>query len=138
MYLISGVPILAFLAAAALLARPAMRLFYGETYLVFAPGMLWMTVFYALLFAYWPLQSALKAIRRTRPVFVANLLAILVMATAGVWAIARWGVFGTIAGQALNAAIVGVVLWTAWRGSSIETDGPRPLEPACVERASKE
>jgi O-antigen/teichoic acid export membrane protein len=136
MYLISGVPILAFLAAAALLARPAMRLFYGETYLDFAPGMLWMTVFYALWFAYWPLQAALKAIRWTRPVFVANLLAILAMATAGVWAIARWGVYGTIAGQALNAAIVAAVLWTAWRGSSIETEPLMPFEQTGVERPS--
>jgi O-antigen/teichoic acid export membrane protein len=136
MYLISGVPILAFLAVAALLARPAMRLFYGETYTSFAPGMLWMTVFYALLFAYWPLQSALKAIRWTRPVFVANLLAILVMATAGVWAIARWGVYGTIAGQALNAAIVAAVLWTAWRGSSIESKALMPFEQTGVERPS--
>jgi len=36
------------------------------------------------------------------------------MFTVGVWAIQKWGVYGTIAGQALNSLVVGVILWSAW------------------------
>jgi hypothetical protein len=32
----------------------------------------------------------------------------------GVWAILRWGVYGTIAGQALSAGILSLVLWSTW------------------------
>jgi len=75
-----------------------------------------MAVFYALLYVYTPLQTALKAMRLSRPIFVANLIAILCMFTIGIWMILRWGVYGTIAGQALNALLVGAILWGAWIG----------------------
>ena len=46
--------------------------------------------------------------------FIANLLAMILMFSAGIWMIYRWGVYGTIAGQALNALVVNIVLWSAW------------------------
>jgi Na+-driven multidrug efflux pump len=73
-----------------------------------------MAVFYALLFAYWPLQSIFKAAQHSRPIFVANILAIVSMLLFGIWAIINWGVYGTIAGQALNALVINLVLWGVW------------------------
>jgi Na+-driven multidrug efflux pump len=76
--------------------------------------MAWMAIFYALLYAYSPLQTILKSAQITRPIFVANALAFLAMFTIGLWAIQRWGVYGTIAGQTLNALIVTIILWATW------------------------
>jgi O-antigen/teichoic acid export membrane protein len=113
-YLIAGAPILGVLGLAMLFPEQILRLLYGETYVSYSAGMAWMALFYALWFAYWPLQTALKAARLSRPIFIANLAAILSMFTIGVWAIHRWGVYGTIAGQALNSLVVSVILWQAW------------------------
>jgi O-antigen/teichoic acid export membrane protein len=113
-YFVSGIPILGVLVIAMLFPAPSLRLLYGETYVGYSSSMVLMALFYALLFAYYPLQSALKAARLTRPIFIANLAAIGAMFTVGIWAILRWGVAGTIAGQALNALIVTVALWQAW------------------------
>lgn len=113
-YLISGLPILGLLVLVSVFPKPILNLFYGETYLPYSGGTFLMALFYALWYAYWPLQAAFKALRLTRPIFLANLGAILCMFTIGVWAIQQWGIYGAIAGQALNALIVGVGLWATW------------------------
>jgi O-antigen/teichoic acid export membrane protein len=122
MYLTAGLPILGVLALAILFPAQILYLFYGDAYLAYKDGIWLMAVFYALLFASYPLQSILKAARLSRPIFSANLLAIFSMFTVGIWMIFRWGVYGTIAGQALNALVVSLVLWGLWismrRGSS--------------------
>jgi O-antigen/teichoic acid export membrane protein len=110
----AGIPILCFLSIAILFPIPLLRLLYGETYVPYSSGMVLMAVFYALWYAYWPLQTALKAARLSRPIFIANLAATMAMFTVGIWMIYQFGVYGTIAGQALNALIVGLILWTAW------------------------
>ncbi len=74
-----------------------------------------MVIFYALLYAYGPLQSAFKAMRRSRPVFTANIVATIAMFTFGIVAILRWGVYGTLGGQVLNALLVNLILWESWR-----------------------
>jgi O-antigen/teichoic acid export membrane protein len=102
------------LVIAMLFPIPLLRLLYGETYVSYSSSMVLMALFYALLYAYYPLQTAFKAARLTRPIFLANLAAIGAMFTVGIWAILRWGVTGTIAGQALNALIVTLVLWSTW------------------------
>ena len=112
--LILGVPLLAYLAAAAILAEPALRLLYDTKYLGFAAALPLISLQYALWFLYFPLQVGLKAMQTTRPIFRAHMLAILSMFTIGGWAIGRWGVYGVIGGQALNALITGAVLWAAW------------------------
>jgi O-antigen/teichoic acid export membrane protein len=114
-YLVAGIPVLGFLGIAILFPAPLLHFLYGDTYVGYAGGMALMAVFYALLYAYWPMQTALKAARLSRPIFIANVSATACMFTIGIWAILRWGVYGTIAGQALNALIVCVVLWVAWR-----------------------
>jgi O-antigen/teichoic acid export membrane protein len=113
-YLIAGLPILGLLVAVSLYPRLLLSLLYGDTYLPYSQGMVLMAVFYGLWFLYWPLMSAFKAVRRTVPIFVANLVALGTMSTLGLWAIRRWGVYGTIVGQALNALIVAAILWGAW------------------------
>ena len=115
-YLVSGLPILGLLSLAILFPTPILRFLYGETYLAYSGGMVLMAIFYALWYAYWPLQTAFKAAQISRPIFIANLSAIAVMFTVGIWAITRWGVYGTIAGQALNALVVAIILWWSWVG----------------------
>ena len=114
-YRIFAIPILGFLALVVIFRVPLMQFLYGDTYLPFSNGVIIMAIFYALWFAYWPLQTALKASHTSRPIFIANLAAICAMFTAGIWLIQSWGVYGTMAGQALNALIVAIVHWTAWR-----------------------
>lgn len=114
MYLTAGLPILGVLSLAIIFPGEILYLFYGDIYLAYREGIVLMAVFYALLFAYWPLQSILKAARLSRPIFTANLMAIGSMFTIGIWMIFRWGVYGTIAGQALNALVVALVLWGVW------------------------
>jgi len=113
-YLLSGLPILGLLTLAVAFPKPLLRLLYGETYLAYSSGISLMAIFYALLFAYWPLQSGLKAARLSRPIFIANMTAFLAMFAFGIPAIRKWDVYGAIVGQALNALIVGLILWAAW------------------------
>ena len=113
-YLASGIPILGMLAIALIFPTALLHALYGDTYVAYSAGMSLMALFYALWFAYWPLQIVLKAAQRSRPIFTSNLAAMLVMFTVGIWMITRWGVYGTIAGQALNALVVAIILWSSW------------------------
>lgn len=114
-YMVTAVPILGLLGLAVLFPKPLLQFLYGETYLEYSNAIYWMAIFYGIWFIYWPLQTALKAVRISRPLFIANGIAIIVMFTAGILMIYQWGVYGTIAGQALNALIVAVILSIAWR-----------------------
>jgi O-antigen/teichoic acid export membrane protein len=114
-YQVFALPILGFLALVVIFRVPLLRLLYGDTYLQYSNGVIIMATFYALWFAYWPLQTALKASHTSRPIFIANLAAIVAMFTVGIWLIQNYGVYGTMAGQALNALIVALVHWAAWR-----------------------
>jgi len=114
-YVFNGLPVLALLGFAILFPRQILGFLYGETYTPYSQGVVLMAIFYALWFAYWPLQTVLKASRQSKPIFIANLVAIVLMFSLGLLAIRLWGVFGTLAGQILNALAVNVVLWTAWR-----------------------
>jgi O-antigen/teichoic acid export membrane protein len=113
-YLITSLPVLGLLALAVIFREQIIAALYGDEYLVYSNGMFLMALFYALLYLYSPVQSALKAVQVSRPIFVANLLAILAMFAVGIWMIYAWGLYGTISGQALNALIVNLVLWAAW------------------------
>ena len=121
-YLVSGIPILGLLSIAILFPVPLLRLLYGDTYTPYSAGMVLMAIFYALMYAYWPMQTALKAARFSRPIFFAYLSATAAMFTVGIWMIQRWGVYGTISGQALNALIVTVILWGAWNKMNVTRD----------------
>lgn len=114
-YLVFGAPILGLLGLAVVLREPLLRLLYGETYLPYANGVFLMAIFYGLWFAYMPLQTVLKATQTSRPIFIANLVAIAVMFTLGIWLILSFGVYGTMLGQAVNALVVLLISWAAWR-----------------------
>jgi O-antigen/teichoic acid export membrane protein len=126
-YFTTGIPVLGILAIAVLFPEQLLHLLYGDTYLAYSQGVVLMAAFYALLYAYTPLQTALKAMRLSRPIFIANLIAIVCMFTIGIWMILHWGVYGTIAGQALNALLVTLILWAAWAGLSQKR---KPLKPS--------
>jgi O-antigen/teichoic acid export membrane protein len=127
-YLVSGIPILGLLIIASLFSESLLRLLYGETYIPYSDGLILMAIYYALWYAYWPLQAAFKAIRLTQPIFIANLAAIISMFTIGVWAILRFDVYGAIGGQALNAFVIAVVLWVSWGWVTHREDGRRETE----------
>lgn len=74
-----------------------------------------MVIFYIFLFLYSPVNTAFKSIRIGKPIFIANLAAIITMFTLGLFLIFEWGIYGTLMGQALNALIVCVILWVSWR-----------------------
>jgi len=135
MFLVTGPPVAFVLVVAVVFAEPILRLLYGETYVEYASGMRLMAVFYALLYSFWPIQSALKALERTRAIFFGSLGAMVAMATFGVWAILRWGVYGTIGGQAMSAAILSLVLWSSWlRWRQAPVDGAQASAAAEAER----
>jgi O-antigen/teichoic acid export membrane protein len=113
-YLALGLPILGILLVAMLFSEEILSLIYGDVYLEYSNGVVLMALFYALMFAYWPLQSIFKAAQLSRPIFIANVLAIISMFTVGIWAIINWGVYGTILGQVVNALVINVVLWGFW------------------------
>jgi O-antigen/teichoic acid export membrane protein len=115
LYGLGGAPIILGLAVVILEPARLLRWFYGTTYAAFPAELTLMAVFYGLWFAYAPLQIALKAVRRTQPIFVANAISLTLMLTVGVAAIRAWGVLGTVVGQALGALVVGVFLWFGWR-----------------------
>jgi len=114
-YLVAGVPIFGLLVIATLFPAPLLRLLYGETYLAYSGSLFLMAIYYGLWYAYWPLQTAFKAIRLTSPIFIANLTAIFFMFTVGVWGIRQFGINGAIGGQAINALVITLVLWGTWR-----------------------
>jgi O-antigen/teichoic acid export membrane protein len=109
-----GLPILGILILAMLFSEEILFLIYGNAYLEYSNGVVLMALFYALMFAYWPLQSIFKAAQLSRPIFIANVLAIISMFTVGIWAIVNWGVYGTIVGQVVNALVINIVLWGFW------------------------
>lgn len=114
-YLITGIPIAGLLFCAVEFAQPLLRLIRDDTYIPFSQGMILLASFYALWYAYSPLQTALKAIRHSEPIFLANVIAMGSMFTVGLVMIRTWGVYGTMAGQALNALIINIVLWLSWK-----------------------
>ena len=109
-----ALPVLLILIIALVFPEQILGFIYGDTFLEFSDGVILMAVFYALMFAYWPLQSIFKAAQLSRPIFVANVLAIVSMFTVGIWAILNWGVYGTIIGQGVNALVINLVLWGYW------------------------
>jgi O-antigen/teichoic acid export membrane protein len=115
-YLTTALPVLGLLVLAVFFPTPLLELLYGDAYVEYASAMGLMAIFYALLYAYWPLQIGFKAAGHSRPIFISNIAAIAAMFSAGIWMINRWGVYGTIAGQILNALIVLIVLSWAWTG----------------------
>jgi O-antigen/teichoic acid export membrane protein len=113
-YLFGGIPIVGILVLALIFTEPLLRLLYEDAYLFMSEGILWLVLFYFLWFTYWPVQSVLKAIKHTRPLFNANLIAIICMFTLGFLAVNKWGVNGAYIGQGLNALITNIILWRAW------------------------
>lgn len=113
-YLISAVPVIILLLLVLFFTPQLLFLLKGDTYLPFADGIYIMVIFYFFLFINRPLQMVFRAVRKGKQVFIANLLAAMSMFTVGIWLINRWGVYGAIGGQALNAFIISIVLAIAW------------------------
>jgi O-antigen/teichoic acid export membrane protein len=113
-YVVAGLPVLGLLVLVLIFTPQLLIFIEGETYLPFTNGIYLMAVYYLFLYVNRPLQMAFRAIRKGRQVFMANILAMASMFTVGLWMIHRWGLYGAIGGQALNAFIISAVLLVAW------------------------
>jgi O-antigen/teichoic acid export membrane protein len=113
-YLIAGVPVIGLLILVLIFTPQLLNLLSEDTYLPYADGIYVMALYYLFLFANRPLQMVFRAIRQGRQIFIANVVAMASMFTIGLWMIRRWSLYGAIAGQALNAIIISVVLGIAW------------------------
>jgi O-antigen/teichoic acid export membrane protein len=125
-YFFIGLPTVGWLLFISLFATPLLHFVYGDEYTAYAVGVPLMSIFYFLWYLYWPVQIAIKAPRISRPLFVGNALAIVLMFTVGLWMIQAWGLYGTIAGQILNAFVVAIILWVAWLKAPAEAY-PTPI-----------
>ena len=113
-YLAAGLPVIGLLVIVLIFTPQLLFLLKGDTYLPYADGIYIMAVFYLLMFLNRPLQLAFRAIRQGKQIFFANIIAMVSMFSIGLWMIQRWGVYGGIGGQALNAFIISFVLLLAW------------------------
>lgn len=113
-YLLAGIPVLGLLIIVLIFTPQLLFLLKGDTYLPYADGIYLMAAFYLFMFINRPLQMAFRAVRKGKEVFIANILAAASVLSAGFWLIDRWGVYGAILGQALNAIIISVFLLIAW------------------------
>jgi len=113
-YVAVGIPVLGLLVLVLIFTPQLLFLLKGDTYLPYANGIYLMALFYFFLYVNRPLQMVFRAVRQGKQVFVANILAMVSMFSAGIWLIGRWGVYGAIAGQALNAVIISLFLGFAW------------------------
>ncbi len=120
------VPVLAYLLLVTLAAPALLELLFGDKYVAYAPAVALFALQYALWFTYFPFLVGLKALQRTRPIFIAHGLAIVAMFTLGVALIQWFGVYGAVLGQVLNVLIALTVIGLAWRRESRIT-APAPV-----------
>lgn len=113
-YLIVGIPVLGLLVLVLVFTPQLLFLLKGDTYLPYSDGIYLMALFYFFLFINRPLQLAFRALREGKQIFLSNILAMVSMLSVGFWLINRWGVYGAIGGQAVNAIIISLVLIVSW------------------------
>ena len=111
---LGGIPVIGLLLVVLFFTPQLLYLLKGDTYLPYADGIYLMALFYLFMFINRPLQMVFRGVRQGKQVFLANILAALSMFSVGFWLINRWGLYGAIAGQALNAIIISIVLLIAW------------------------
>lgn len=124
-YLLAGIPVAALLILVLIFTPQLLFLLKGDTYLPYANGIIIMAIFYMFLYINRPLQMVFRSIRQGKQIFLANILAMLSMFSVGIWLIRRWGVYGAIGGQALNAVIISLVLVIAWHSILKRDKNPR-------------
>ena len=113
-YLLAGIPVFGLLVVVLFFTPRLLFLLKGDTYLPYADGIYLMALYYTFMFVNRPLQLAFRALRQGKQVFLANLLAMVSMIVLGFWLINRWGIYGAIGGQTLNAIIISLVLIIAF------------------------
>lgn len=115
-FLFAGIPVVGLLVIVLIFTPQFLYLLKGDTYLPYANGIYPMAIFYLFLFINRPFQMVLRAVRQGKQVFWANVLAAVSIFTVGLLLINRWGLYGAIGGQALNAIIISVFSYAAWKG----------------------
>lgn len=114
-FILGGIPVIGLLVIVIAFTPQFLFLLKGDTYLPYAGGIYPMAVFYLFLFVNRPFQMVLRAVRQGKQVFWANVFAAISIFTAGIWLINVWGLYGAIGGQALNAIIISVFSYFAWK-----------------------
>lgn len=125
-YLFISPIIIGYLSLMVILRKPILNFLFAGKYDHFADVVAVFAVYYLLWFSYWPLQALIKAHKITKPIFIANVIAVIVMFTVGFGLIKIWGVYGAVFGQSLNALVVSIILWFYWKhllqGSDLGTN----------------
>jgi len=129
-------PVGAYLLLVTLAAPVLLEILFGDKYLAYVPAVGLFALQYGLWFSYFPFMVGLKAVQRTRPIFVAHALAIVAMFTVGIVLIQALGVYGAVLGQVLNALIALTVIGLAWRRESRRA--PPASAPEVVEAQTGE
>jgi len=84
-------------------------LFFGESYVAYGHLLYWYAVIYVVIFASLPLRAGLRALERTRPIFLATVLAAVFSVTLAVPLIDTLGVMGAVVGLLIaNLLLVAV------------------------------
>ena len=104
--------------AVAIFAEPILRLVYGQQYSRYR----WLLVLTALVYAFGavraPLTIAVKAMGKTRAIFLTYLASTLANLTLGVAAVHAYGLAGVGFGLVLNALVVNGVMWYFYLNAS--------------------
>jgi len=98
--------VVSYCVAVTALGAPLLNLLYGDTYAGGGSVVGLFGLFYLVVTPFAVLSGALRALRRTRPIFIAYLLASVTSVSLGWLLVARAGVEGAAAGMALSLIIV--------------------------------
>ena len=87
-----------------------LEIFFGESYAAYGYLLYWYAGIYVVMFAGLPLRAGLRALERTRPIFLATMVAAVFSVAAAVPLIDGLGVMGAVAGILIgNLLLVGVL-----------------------------
>jgi O-antigen/teichoic acid export membrane protein len=133
MFLVSGLPILAYCVISSVFARPLVSSLFGPNF----AGDSWLlplvALSYVLNLSYTPIEIALRALRKPEVLFRASMAIFAAFWLFGLPAIYFFGLTGAAATLVGTPAVMSVALWRRYRtdvrepaAASMTKDGPRP------------
>jgi O-antigen/teichoic acid export membrane protein len=120
---VAAAPLIAYWIIVSVLAVPALKLLYGETYAAYGPLVGLTAVVYCAHFVTLGQTTALLALGRTNTLFGGRLVAIAVTFTAGIVLVWLFGVYGAVIGSALSFLGLGLYLAHALRRRETSAQG---------------
>ena len=109
-----------------LLGSTLLQLAYGNEYIQGSRVLVLFAAFYILITTFPVLSSALRALRRTRRIFLGYLSATAVSVSVGWLLVRSMGVEGAVAGMTISALVVTAYCWIGFVGALQPVGGPAP------------